>query len=286
MNRHFDTVTIVGVGLLGGSLGLALKDRGMASTIRGVGRRQSSLDKALEVGAVDSTSLDVTEAAADADLVVLCTPAALVPGMLDGILPACSPKAVVTDVASTKTQICAHAAETWPRPLRFVGSHPMAGSEKSGPEHARADLYTNTLTLMQPCADPLDPEAHRAVVDLWRGVGADVFEIDPAPHDAVISRTSHVPHIVAAAIATLAARQGDVSRFVGQGFRDVTRIAAGRPEVWRDICMTNRDAVVQGLDELLANLESVRRAVAEGRGDELEAFFRASREARDKAAGE
>ena len=286
MNPRFNIVTIVGVGLLGGSLGLALKQRGIASAIRGVGHRQSSLDKALEVGAVDSTYLNAAEAADAADLIVICTPAALVPQMMDEVLPACSHKTAVTDVASTKAQICAHAAATWPKPSRFVGSHPMAGSERSGPEHADAGLYDGSVTLVEQGGGTLDSDAHQAVVDLWRGVGAEVIEIEPEAHDAILSRTSHIPHIVAACIAILAARQGDVGPFVGRGFRDVTRIAASRPEVWRDICLTNRDNILQGLDELLAVLADARHAIVEARGDVLGEFFCAAREAHDKAAGE
>jgi prephenate dehydrogenase len=285
MNRNFEVATIIGVGLLGGSLGLALKARAMAATVRGVGHRPSSLDKAQAVGAVDAVFLDAREAARGADLIVICTPAAVVPRMLDEVRTVCGPRTVVTDVASTKARICAHARQTWPTPRRFVGSHPMAGSEKYGPEHADPDLYEGCIVAVEQ-DDLLDAAARQTVMDLWRGVGADVVEMAPETHDALVARTSHIPHILAACLAVVAARQGAVRPLVGQGFRDVTRIAASRPEIWRDICLTNRDAILEGLAELGAEVEEVRRAVLEGHGDRLEAFFRAGQAARREVLGE
>jgi prephenate dehydrogenase len=290
MNRRFDIVTILGVGLLGGSLGLALKTRHMAGVIRGAGHRQTSLDTAVSVGAVDETYLDPIEAVRGADLIVVCTPAALVPQMLDTVRDACAARAAVTDVASTKASICAHVRATWPHPLRFVGSHPMAGSEKFGPEHAASDLYAGCVTILAAedaaAEDAVDPDARQAVADLWTGVGASVVEMPPVLHDAVVARTSHIPHILAACVALLAARQPDVRPLVGQGFRDVTRIAASRPEIWRDICLTNRDAILAGLDEVAVEVEAVRRAIADDRAEVVERFFRAGREARREVLGE
>jgi len=285
MNRRFDTVTIVGVGLLGASLGLALKARHLAATVRGVGHRQPTLDTAMQTGAVDATYLNVWEASQGADLIVLCTPATLIPRMLDEVLPACTPKTVVTDVASTKAQICGHAHGAWPRPFRFVGSHPMAGSEKFGPEHADAHLYEGCVTIVEK-GEGIDPEAKQTVCDLWRDLGAHVVEMDPDVHDALAARTSHVPHIAAACMAMLAARAGDVRPLIGKGFRDVTRIAASRPEIWRDICLTNRAAVTEALGELIAELDAIRQAVAEGRADRLESFFREGRDSRREVLGE
>jgi len=280
----FGVVTVVGVGLMGGSIGLALKARGLASSVRGVGHRQSSLDTALEVGAVDAATLDIEEAARGSDLVVVCTPAALVCPMLDRLRPVCPPSTVVTDVASTKTQICAHARETWPEPVCFVGSHPMAGSEQFGPEHASAGLYEGCVTFVEAGA-PLDAHAQETVARLWESMGAEIVRMAPEAHDAIVARTSHLPHVAAACLASVAAREAqDAKRSVGAlaggGFRDVTRIASGRPEVWRDICLTNREAVLDAIDQFGAEVASVRRAVAEADGDRLEAFFEAAREAR------
>lgn len=285
MTQSFGTVTVVGVGLLGGSLGLALKERGLARTVRGVGRRQESLDTALSLGAIDEPFLNARDAVRGADLIVLCTPASLILSELDSIRPLISMSAVVTDVASTKAEICAHARKTWSEPYRFVGSHPMAGSEKYGPEHATPHLYDGCAAIVEPRVDHAE-DAHETVCSLWRAVGARVVEVDPSLHDGLVARTSHIPHILAAIIAELAAGAGDVHALVGRGFRDVTRIAAGRPEIWRDICLTNRKAIVEGLDETAGQITAVRQLIEEGSADELEAFFRSAQAARSKALGE
>ncbi len=284
MKQRFDTVAIIGVGLLGSSLGLALKSRGMACHIRGAGHRQTSLDTALRVNAVDSVFLNPRDAADGADLIVICTPANLVCGVLDNILPVCSRAVAVTDVASTKLDICNHARETWPAPSRFVGSHPMAGSEKFGPEHGYPELYEGCVTVVEEGAH-LDPGAHAAVAGLWRTVGANVVEMAPAVHDVIVARTSHIPHVVAAALARLAAEVGDASldkvrALVGPGFRDVTRIAASRPEIWRDICLTNHDPIVSGLDKFLEQIHLIRDAIAGEQADAIERFFQYGRDAR------
>ena len=284
MNGRFDVVTVVGVGLLGGSLGLALKARGLAGQVRGVGHRQSSLDTALEVGAVDEVYLDVREATPGSDLVVICTPAALVPDMLDAILPLCTQKTLVTDVASTKAAICDHVVKTWPTPLRFVGSHPMAGSEKYGAEHAKTGLYEGSVTLVTPLPGQ-DEETLRAITALWENVGCRVVQIDASDHDRMLACTSHIPHLVAACIAELAAGAGDVRSLVGRGFRDVTRVAAGRSELWRDICLTNREAILDGMGTLRESFLQLERAIKQEDGEGLRAFFESAQTARRKALG-
>ncbi|MDZ4859930.1 MAG: prephenate dehydrogenase/arogenate dehydrogenase family protein [Candidatus Hydrogenedentes bacterium] len=285
MNAGFGAVTIVGVGLLGGSLGLALKQRGLASCVRGVGRRQEVLDTALSINAIDDASLDLGAAVRGADLIVLCTPAVLIFDQLDTIRSRVAPNVVVTDVGSTKTEICAHVRSNWSRPLRFVGSHPMAGSEKFGPEHASANLYDGCVTIVEPLDDHAE-DAHETVCALWRAVGSRVIEVAPRAHDDIVARTSHIPHVVAALIAELAAASGEVRDFTGKGFRDVTRIAAGRAELWRDICLTNRNAIVEGLREFGNRTEAVRELIERGKAYELEAFFRSAQVARKKVLGE
>ena len=283
MTPRFDTVTVIGVGLLGGSLGLAMKTRGMAGTVRGVGHRPSSLEQARAVGAVDQTYLDPAEAVPGSDLIVVCTPAALVPGMLDTIRPVCSPTAIVTDVASTKAAICGHARSTWPAPTRFVGSHPMAGSEKFGPRHAFPELYEGCVTVVETGAH-IAADARETVCGLWRALGAEVIEMDPGVHDAGVARTSHLPHVAAAALAMTAVRAGSIGPLIGQGFLDTTRIAASRPEVWRDICLTNSRSLVEALDELMRELGDMRNAIDKGNAAQVEAFFREGRTARLEVA--
>ncbi|MBI5091295.1 MAG: prephenate dehydrogenase/arogenate dehydrogenase family protein [Candidatus Hydrogenedentes bacterium] len=285
MNRRYNIAVIMGVGLLGGSLGLALKARRIAGLVRGVGRRKESLDIAKSVGAIDEISLDLKAAAKDADLVVLCTPAALVTQALDDLRDTIPAAAIVTDVASTKAMICAHAEDTWPRPLRFVGSHPMAGSEKFGPEHSDVHLYDGSYTIMTPAQDQ-DATAYHAVKALWEAVGSKVVELPAALHDTLVARSSHLPHITAACLAELAAQFGDDIRpVIGNGFRDLTRIAAGRPEIWRDICLTNREAIVESLDAMGERLAAVREFIARNDAAGLERFFESGCEARRKALG-
>ena len=284
MTQRYSTVTVIGVGLLGGSFALALKAKNLTDTVRGVGRNSETLEKAAALGIIDASYLEPAEACRAADLIVVCTPAGSVPSILDTIRPACSRSALVTDVASTKAVICSHAARTWPEPLRFVGSHPMAGSEKFGPEHASPTLYEGCITFVDENAAA--GEARAEITALWESLGARVLAIAPEVHDALVARTSHIPHIAAGCVARLAAAGGDVAPFAATGFRDVTRVAAGRPELWRDICLTNRSAIAEGLERLEQDLAEVRRMVTEGRAEGLDAFFAQSQEARRKALGE
>ncbi len=285
MGPHFNRVSIIGVGLLGASFGLALKQRGLADHIIGVGRRQSSLDTALRAGAIDESSLDLASAVQDANLVLLAAPAAQVLEHLDQVRQACGPDAIVADVASTKGAICGRAQATWPAPRRFIGCHPMAGSHQFGPEHGRANFYEDTVCLVEE-GDSLDPGARAQVAALWQALGAEVIAISPARHDAVLAHTSHVPHILAAALAEAAARQGGIGQLIGQGFRDMTRIAASRPEVWRDICLTNRDAILEALAAFNGRLDTLAAALAQNDAAAVEDFFVEGKKAREKALGE
>ena len=278
-------VAIIGVGLLGCSLGLALKSRGLAARVVGVGRRRESLEQAMARGAVDDTFIEVEQGVRTADLIIIATPAALVQAKLDEVRKFAPATAVVTDVTSTKDEICRYAAETWPAPRRFIGSHPMAGSENFGPEHGRADLFENTVCLVESSAD-LDPDAFDTVTQLWQNVGARVVHIEPEAHDRLLAASSHLPHVAAAALATVAAEQGASEDVVGNGFRDTTRIAAGRPEVWRDICLTNRAALLDCLDRLQEDLLSFRAALYRRDAEHLEKFFAEGREARRQVLSE
>jgi len=277
---RFDTVTLIGVGLLGASLGLALKRRGLARHIRGVGHRPETLQKALDRGAIDEALTTVAHAAPGSDLIVICTPAALVPSYLDAVRPLCGKSAVVTDVASTKRDICEHAKRAWAEPYRFVGSHPMAGSEKFGPEHATVDLFEGSVCFIEAMKGHA-ADAHAAVAELWSSLGARVVPVDPATHDVMAARTSHVPHVVAAALARLTAEGGDALRaFAGGGFRDTTRIADGRPELWRDICLTNPEAIARVLREVQTDLAVFETALANKDAAAIEAYFTKARDAR------
>lgn len=284
MSVLFERVTIAGVGLLGASLGLALKKRGLAGEITGTGRRVSTLETALSLGAIDRIAECPEKGAREADLFVICTPAAMVIPVLDAIRPHAAPGLVATDVASTKGVICRHAADTWGKGRRFVGSHPMAGSEQSGPENGRAGLYENTVCLVETAEDA-DPEAVALVQALWRGVGASVVPMDPAGHDRMLAATSHLPHVAASALAWCAAEAGGRPEFVGNGFRDTTRIAASRAEIWRDICLTNREALAEMLRLYAQRLDEFSRMLSSGDAAGLDVFFEEGRAGRDRMTG-
>ena len=281
MTIRFEGVTIIGVGLLGASLGLALKKRGMAARVTGVGRRASSLDIALQRGAVDRATLDVAEGVSDAEAVIIATPAGLVTDMLDRALAAAPPTAILLDVASTKAGICDHARRVCPLPRRFVGCHPMAGAEVYGPEHGQEDFYCGAVCLVETDVF-IDPDVRARVRALWEGVGARVVEVDARTHDAALARTSHAPHVTAAALARVACEHGAQQDMIGNGFRDATRIAASRAEIWRDICLENREALAETLADIRERLEEFESMLARDDAPGIEAFFQAGAEARRK----
>lgn len=281
MDLKTGKAAIIGVGLLGASLGMEWRHRKLVGHVLGIGRREASLQVALEKGAIDAFSLD-WEDAADADLIVVATPAALVEPVLDALRPMIKPKAIVTDVASTKSAICRHADLTWRRPRRFVGSHPMAGAEAFGPEHGRLGFYENTVCLVERNVS-VDREAMVDVEAMWMDVGATVVRIEPDIHDQLLARTSHLPHVLASLMAEVAGRENDISPFIGNGYKDFTRIAAGRPEIWRDIVLTNREAILESLTSVELGLTQFRQALETGNAVALEAFFEAGRQARLRA---
>jgi prephenate dehydrogenase len=261
-------LSILGVGLLGGSIGLAVKAAGSTGDIVGYGHRAATLEEALRLGAVDRVAGGAAEAVRGADLVVLCTPVGLFDAILTEIGPVLSPGAIVTDVGSTKRHVVALAEEILPKHAYFVGSHPMAGSVKRGVRYASADLFQGAVCIMTPTART-NPAALDQVESFWRHLGMDTVRLSPEEHDRRLADVSHLPHALAAALVTL---QDDASLpLAGKGFRDVTRVAAGDGGLWRDILLDNRDNLRHSvqrlkhhLDDLLARLdandsESVRR---------------------------
>ncbi len=275
-----NTVAVIGVGLLGGSLGAALKKRGLAGKILGVGHRQESLDIALEHKIIDEGFLDIEMACRDADMIILATPAAVVPAQLDQVRQVMKPDAVVTDVTSTKGVICNHVRSTWPQPFRFVGSHPMAGSEKYGPVHADPELYRGQVVLMEPCRGHAQ-DAWEKIRALWQALDSTIIEIEPDMHDKLLAYTSHLPHISAACLVLAADSCGmDISPALGGGFRDTTRIADGRATIWRDICLTNREAILASLTEMITRLETARNFVKNEDAAGLERFFQEAQDTR------
>jgi cyclohexadieny/prephenate dehydrogenase len=253
-----DTLTIVGVGLIGGSIGLAARRRGVAGRIIGVGRQQGSLDQALKVGAIDEGSLDLAAAVRHAQLVVFCSPVDAIADQVLAAAPHCPLGTLLTDAGSTKAAIVARLDGRLPDDVAFVGSHPLAGSEKRGPEHADADLFEGRVTVVTP-GPHTDPAAVERTAAFWRALGARVRLMPPEEHDRALALTSHLPHLVAAALAgTL---PDSLHELAATGFRDTTRVAAGDPALWTAIFAQNRGAVLQALQRLGDRVGEFRAAL-------------------------
>jgi prephenate dehydrogenase len=262
--RKIDTLAVLGVGLLGGSLAAALRARGLVGRVLGAGRRESSLKVAVDRGLIDEPTLDPAAAAGEADLVVLATPVGQFSDLLARIGAALRPDAVVTDVGSTKAQVVADAERLLPHPGRFVGSHPIAGSEKRGPAFAAPDLFEGALCLLTP-TERTEADAVQLVRWLWMSLGMRVRQVGPAEHDAILARTSHLPHLAAAALVDVLT--DSQATFIGPGFLDTTRIAAGDPGMWTDICRHNGPAIAAALDALIDRLTRMREGLQRGDAD-------------------
>lgn len=255
------TVAIIGMGLMGGSLGLALRGRGLAR-VHGHARRAETRQAALDLGVADKVFDTPAGALKGASIAVICTPVLSIPALVHECRDSFEPGTVVTDVGSTKAELMNRMAPIVAgMNVTFVGSHPMAGSEKSGIEVARADLYEGAVTVVTPQGG--DTPAVSVVTDLWEKVGSRVIRLSPEEHDRLVARTSHLPHLVASLLVTAAYSSDDKFKALcGPGFRDTTRIAAGSPGMWHDIVRSNRQQILEalrcyqsGLGELLAAIE-------------------------------
>jgi prephenate dehydrogenase len=251
-------LAIAGVGLLGGSVAKAARARGLAREIVGIGRDQARLAPALRDGALDRIALDLATGVRDADLVVLAMPVLVIERLLPVVAEAVRSGAVVTDVGSTKAAIVRSGeALAAGRTFHFVGSHPMAGSERAGYGVAHADLFDKATVIVTPTAGTA-PSAVKDVTHFWEGMGARVSQLDPATHDRVVAAISHLPHLVAfALVAGALGFEPSAAAFAARGFRDTTRIAASDPVMWQEIFHDNREA-------LLASLGRFREVLAEG----------------------
>lgn len=254
-----DTVAIIGVGLIGGSIGLGLLRRGLARRVVGVGRRECSLQKARACGAVTDATTDVAAGVAQAELIVVCTPVRQIAAEARRAAEHAPAGAIITDAGSTKAEIVAALDESRLHGSVFVGSHPMAGSEKNGPEFAEADLFEDRVAIVTPTART-PPAALSSVEEFWRALGARVLQMTPDAHDAAVAAVSHTPHLVASALA--AATPEALLSVVGGGWLDTTRVAAGDVELWRQILTENRGHVLRSLTEFEKTLASFRDALA------------------------
>ena len=257
-------VAIIGLGLMGGSLGLAIRRLGLAK-VSAYARREETRQLALGMGAADCVFDTPRAALRGADLAVFCTPVCTMPRLAKDCMDAFESGCVVTDVGSTKADLVREMDLLFQNTAAsFVGSHPMAGSEKTGVESSRTDLYEGAVTAVTPAASGTREEDVLKVMDLWRGVGAKVVRLDPETHDALVAKTSHLPHLIAALLVTTSARSpmpNDLPKFCGSGFRDSTRIAGGSPEMWHDIVKTNRAAILEELHHFEGSLGELIRLI-------------------------
>jgi cyclohexadieny/prephenate dehydrogenase len=252
------TLAIVGVGLIGGSIGLAAKRRNVVERVLGAGRRQTGLNQALKLGSIDEAFLDLAAAVRQAEIVVFCAPVDRIAEQIIASAPDCAPGTLLTDVGSTKAEIVKSVEGRLPQGVAFVGSHPLAGSEKRGPEYADADLFQDRLTIVTETA-ATDPRALARTTAFWQALGSRVRVMAPEDHDEALALTSHLPHLVAAALASVV--PPDLQELTASGFRDTTRIAAGDPTLWTGVFAQNRQAVLNALEQLEGRLSQFRQAL-------------------------
>ena len=281
---QFQKISIIGVGLLGGSIGLAARQRRLAGEVAGFVRRAASLKDCERAGAVDYATTDLLAAVSNADLVVLCTPLAQMRSLVQQFLPALKRGAIITDVGSVKAGVVRELDSLIQKSgTYFVGSHPMAGGEKMGVLAARADLYANAICMVTPTPKS-NARAVRKLEQFWRALGARTLRLDAAQHDLLVSRTSHLPHVVAATLAGLVLdpkQSKSQAALCATGFRDTTRIASGSPEMWRDIALANRKNLSRSVDDLVAELKRFQGALKRGDASAVEKIFATAKQRRD-----
>jgi prephenate dehydrogenase len=279
---RWEKVTLVGVGLLGGSLGLALRERELAKNVTGYVRRQASLDECVRAGAVDYCTRNLLEAVTGSDLVVFCTPLGQMKPLAEQMSSVLRKDVVVTDVGSVKGPITKELEPIFKKAgAHFVGSHPMAGSEKMGVSAARADLFQNAICVVT--ASRTSTWARR-VEDLWKSVGGKPIRMSAAQHDEFVCRSSHLPHVVAAELANYVlspAHPPEQAQVCASGFRDTTRVASGSPEMWRDIALGNAANLSRVLGVFIDDLREFQHALDTKNAAAIEEFFKHAKERRD-----
>lgn len=278
-------LVVIGVGLIGASFALALKRARAVRTVVGVGRTRANLAAARRLRVIDEVQADPARAVRDADLVLIATPVGQMGAVMTAIAPHLPPRAVVTDGGSTKQDVIAGARRfLGGRFRRFVPGHPIAGTERSGAAAGFAALYHDRLVVLTPLADT-DQDAVRLVKRAWMACGARVVALDAREHDEMLAAVSHLPHVVAYALVNALAQRSDaarVLRFSAGGLRDTVRIAGSSPEMWADICIANRDALLAALDEYEDALEETRAAIEQGDAGTLRRLFAQARAARER----
>ena len=275
----WNNVAIIGPGLIGGSIGLALRQRKLAAQIVGIGRREASLKAALARGCVTEITTNLAGGVSKAELVIVCTPVDSIAHFVQQAAQHCLPNCILTDAGSTKAQIVA-TIEAANLKQPFVGSHPIAGGEKNGPEAATADLFANRVAVITP-STKTNPATITTIKYFWQSLGSRVVEMPPADHDAMLARTSHLPHLVAAALAAATPADEQAIALTGPGWADTTRIAAGDPDLWREIFLANRDTTLKALDDFETVLKTWREALHSANGPQITALLKEGKLRRD-----
>ena len=277
-------IVIFGVGLIGGSIALALKKAGSTAQIIGVGRSTESLQTALDLGVIDAASTNVAQAVSDADLILIATPVAQTPVILSAIKPHLGTDTIITDAGSTKSDVLSYASDVLAeRASQFVGGHPIAGAEKSGVTAANADLFRSKNVILTPTTKN-SAEAISRVKTLWQLCGANVIEMTAETHDSVFAAVSHLPHLLAFALVDDIASRPNAEQlfsFAASGFRDFTRIAGSNPEMWRDISLANKTALLAELTAYQAELVQLKKLLEAEDGAGLQALFERASTARN-----
>ena len=277
-STRLETIAIAGVGLIGGSIAAAVKRHGFTGRVVGVGRSRDRLEAARRAGLIDAGETDIRAAARDADLLISCTPVDRIADDIIAAAAVCRAGALLTDAGSVKQSICQALAGRIRDGVIFIGSHPLAGSEKQGFEYADANLFDGRTCVITPeAASPA--EAVARLTGFWQSIGMNVVRMSPSEHDRALAQTSHLPHAVAAALAVILADEN--RRFAATGYRDTTRIAAGDPELWTAILLANADGVLAELDAFSTSLAQFRAALATRDAVELKRLLAVAKSKRD-----
>ena len=284
MSAAIPRLAIMGVGLIGGSLALALKEAGCVGEVVGCGRGKPNLEKALERGIIDRYERDPRLAAVGADLIFLATPVQTLAQVVAEIAPVLKPGTILTDGGSVKAEVVRQIQPLVPAGVDFVPGHPIAGTEKSGAEAAFADLYRGKRCILTPTATT-SATALQRVTEMWQAVGSEVVCMSVDKHDRVLAAISHLPHMVAYSLVNAVGSydhyEENILEYSAGGFRDFTRIASSDPMMWRDIALTNRDALIEMMEQFETFFAELKADVRSGQADKLFEFFMTSKQMRD-----
>jgi prephenate dehydrogenase len=281
----FRKVTIIGVGLIGGSLGKALRKGNLAQEIIGYGRRRTTLKKALQNGAVDKITLSPQKAVAESELVVICLPISQIYSYLKKVEPYLEKKVIILDVGSTKDKLLAKIEQNLRLDVSFIGCHPIAGSEKSGVEAAKANLFQGAVCVITPTRRT-SPQALEVVTKLWQKLGSKPLFLSPSLHDALLAQTSHLPHLVAVGLVNTLSeasrKDALIFKLIGRGFLDTTRVSSSNPDIWLDICTSNRENILKALNNFLKVMKELRQCLTKKEFEKLRELLLKAKLFRDK----